>query len=40
LEVRHLETPRLAQQSFEQNHLVLREEAKILETEKNPVYRK
>jgi len=40
LEVGHLETPKLAQHSFEQNHRVLWEEAKILETEKNPVYRK
>jgi len=40
LEVGHLETSRLAQHSFEQNHRVLGEEAKILETEKNPLYRK
>ena len=31
---------RLAQPSFEENHLALWEEAKILGTEKNPVYRK
>jgi len=31
---------RLAQHSFEENHRVLWEEAKILETEKNPAYTK
>jgi hypothetical protein len=35
-----MERSRLAQQLFEENHLVLREEANILETEKDPVYRK
>jgi len=40
LEVGHLESSRLAQPSSEENRLVLWEEAKILETEKNPVYRK
>ena len=40
MEVGHLDTSRLAQHSFEQNCRVLREEVKILETEKNPVYRK
>jgi hypothetical protein len=40
LEVGHLERSRLAQPSFEENPLVLWEEAKILETEKNPVFRK
>jgi predicted GIY-YIG superfamily endonuclease len=40
LEVGHLERSRLAQHLFEESHLVLWEEAIILETEKNPVYRK
>ena len=40
LEVGHLERSRLAQHSFEENHRLLREEAKILETEMNPVCRK
>jgi hypothetical protein len=40
LEVGHLEKSRLAQNSFEANHRVLWEEAKILETEQNPMYRK
>jgi hypothetical protein len=39
LGVGHLEISRLAQPSFEENPLVLWEETKILETEKNPVYR-
>lgn len=39
LEVGHLERSRLAQHSFEQNH-ILWEEAMILETERKPVYRK
>jgi hypothetical protein len=34
LEVSHLERSRLAQHSFEENHHVLREEVKILETGK------
>jgi hypothetical protein len=40
LEVGHFERSRVAQHLFEENYLVLWEEAKILETEKNPVYRK
>jgi hypothetical protein len=40
LEVDYLERSRLAQNLFEENHLVLWEEANILEAEKNPGYRK
>ena len=40
LEVGHLERSTLAQRSLEENPLVLWEKAKILETEKNPVYSK
>jgi hypothetical protein len=40
LELGHFERSRLAEHSFEENHRVLWEEAKILETEKNLVYGK
>ena len=40
LGVGHLGRSILAQHSFEANHRVLWEEAKILETEQNPMYRK
>ena len=40
LELGHLERSELAQHSFEVNHRVLWEEAKILEPEQNPMYRK
>ena len=40
LEVGPLERSRLAQHSFEAKYRVLWEEAKILETEQNPMYRK
>ena len=38
-EVGHLEGSRLAQQTFEENRCVLWEQAKILETANNPVYK-
>jgi hypothetical protein len=40
LELSHLDRSRLAEHSFEEDRSVLWEETKILETEKNAVYRK